>query len=60
MLGYYTKSKTVMPLSDSRKDTLDIGDIELKMSSQISSWSDFRHHYVGLTFTYHLDAKKKD
>ena len=27
---------------------------------QLSSWSDFRHHYVGLTFTYHLDAKKKD
>ena len=27
---------------------------------QTSSWSDFRHHYVGLTFTYHLDAKKKD
>ena len=27
---------------------------------QIFSYSDFRHHYVGLTFTYHLDAKKKD
>ena len=27
---------------------------------QTSYWSDFRHHYVGLTFTYHLDAKKKD
>ena len=35
MLGYYTKSKTVMPLSDSRKDTLDVGAIELKMSSQM-------------------------
>ena len=35
MLGYYTKSKTVMPLSDSRKDTLDVGAIELKMSAQM-------------------------
>ena len=25
-----------------------------------TSWSDFRHHYIGLSFTYHLDAKKKD
>ena len=35
MLGYYTKSKTVLVFSDSRKDTLDIGDIELKMSPQM-------------------------
>ena len=27
---------------------------------QITSWQDFRHHYVGISFTYHLDAKKKD
>ena len=27
---------------------------------QTTSWNDFRHHYVGLSFTYHLDAKKKD
>ena len=32
MLGYYNKKKNVMALSDSRKDTLDIGAIELKMS----------------------------
>ena len=25
-----------------------------------SSWLDFHHHYVGISFTYHLDAKKKD
>ena len=25
-----------------------------------TSWQDFRHHYVGISFTYHLDAKKKD
>ena len=35
MLGYYSKSKTVLVLSDSRKDTLDIGDIALKMSPQM-------------------------
>ena len=35
MLGYYSKSKTVLAFSDSRKDTLDIGDIELKMSPQM-------------------------
>ena len=27
---------------------------------QTTSWSDFRHHYIGISFTYHLDAKKKD
>ena len=25
-----------------------------------TSWRDFRHHYLGISFTYHLDAKKKD
>ena len=25
-----------------------------------TSWQDFRHHYVNFSFTYHLDAKKKD
>ena len=35
MLGYYNKKKNVMALTDSRKDTLDIGTIELKMSSQM-------------------------
>ena len=35
MLGYYSKSKTVLVLSDSHKDTLDIGTIELKMSPQM-------------------------
>lgn len=24
------------------------------------TWQDFRHHYVGISFTYHLDAKKKE
>lgn len=35
MLGYYSKSKPVLAFSDSRKDTLEIGDIELKMSAQM-------------------------
>lgn len=35
MLGYYNKTKPVLAFSDSRKDTLDIGDIELKMSPQM-------------------------
>ena len=25
-----------------------------------TSWEDFRHHYVNISFTYHLDAKKKE
>ena len=25
-----------------------------------TSWHDFRHHYIGIRFTYHLDAKKKE
>ena len=35
MLGYYAKSKPVLAFSDSRKDTLDVGMIELKMSPQM-------------------------
>lgn len=35
MLGYYSKSKPVLAFSDSRKDTLDIGTIELRMSPQM-------------------------
>ena len=35
MLGYHSKSKPVLAFSDSRKDTIDIGTIELKMSSQM-------------------------
>ena len=25
-----------------------------------TSWQDFRHHYLGISFTYHLDAKAKE
>lgn len=35
MLGYYTKSRPVMALGDSQKDTLDLGTVELKMSPQM-------------------------
>ena len=27
---------------------------------QTTSWRDFRHHYLGIGFRYHLDAKKKE
>ena len=27
---------------------------------QTSEWQDTLHHYIGISFTYHLDAKKKD
>ena len=27
---------------------------------QTTSWRDFRHHYIGIGFRYHLDAKKKE
>ena len=32
VLGYYDKSRTVMALSDSRRDTMDIGNVGLKIS----------------------------
>ena len=35
MLGYYAKKKTVLAFSDSNKDTIDVGTIELKMSPQM-------------------------
>ena len=56
-------------LKNKAKLTLELDDIlnseDGKWSSQSAyqqtiSWYDFRHHYASLTFTYHLDAKKKD
>ncbi|MBR1882163.1 MAG: carboxypeptidase regulatory-like domain-containing protein [Muribaculaceae bacterium] len=35
VLGYYDKSRTVMALSDSRRDTMDIGNAGLKISPQL-------------------------
>lgn len=54
MLGYYSKKKNVMSLSDSRKDTLDIGAIELKMSSQMLQMVEVTGH--AKRFTMHGDT----
>lgn len=54
MLGYYAKKKRVMALSDSRKDTLNIGDIELKMSSQMLQMVEVTGH--AKRFTMHGDT----
>ncbi len=35
MLGYYSKTKTVLGFSEDRKDTVDVGDIELKPSETL-------------------------
>ena len=54
MLGYYSKKKNVMALTDSRKDTLDIGVIELKMSSQMLQMVEVTGH--ARRFTMHGDT----
>ena len=54
MLGYYSKKKNVMALSDSRRDTLDIGAIELKMSSQMLQMVEVTGH--ARRFTMHGDT----
>ena len=54
MLGYYQKKKNVMALTDSRKDTLDIGAIELKMSSQMLQMVEVTGH--ARRFTMHGDT----
>lgn len=54
MLGYYSKKKNVMALSDSRKDTLNIGAIELKMSSQMLQMVEVTGH--AKRFTMHGDT----
>lgn len=54
MLGYYSKKKNVMALTDSRKDTLDIGAIELKMSSQMLQMVEVTGH--ARRFTMHGDT----
>ena len=54
MLGYYRKKKNVMALTDSRHDTLDIGAIELKMSSQMLQMVEVTGH--AKRFTMHGDT----
>ena len=38
----------------------DNKSISQSASQQTVTRYDFRHHYIGLSFTYHLDAKKKE
>ena len=56
-------------LKNKARLTLEFNDIlnnedgrssEQSAYHQTTSWNEFRHHYIGLSFTYHLDAKKKD
>ena len=61
MLGYYTKSKPVLAFSDSRKDTLDVGTIELKMSPQMMKMVEVtgrarRFTVKGDTIVFHPEA----
>ena len=61
MLGYYNKTKPVLAFSDSRKDTLDIGDIELKMSPQMLKMVEVTGHarrftVRGDTIVFHPEA----
>ena len=61
MLGYYSKSKPVLAFSDSRKDTLDIGTIALKMSPQMLKMVEVtgrarRFTVKGDTIVFHPEA----
>ena len=61
MLGYYAKTKPVLAFSDSSKDTLDIGDIELKMSPQMLKMVEVtgrarRFTVKGDTIVFHPEA----
>ena len=61
MLGYYSKTKTFLAFSDNRKDTLDLGDIELTMSSQMLKMVEVKGHarrftVKGDTIVFHPEA----
>ena len=61
MLGYYTKSKPVLAFSESRKDTLDVGTIELKMLPQMMKMVEVTGHarrftVKGDTIVFHPEA----
>ena len=61
MLGYYSKAKTVLAFSDSWKDTIDIGHIELKMSPQMLKMVEVtgrarRFTVKGDTIVFHPEA----
>jgi len=61
MLGYYKKSKTVLAFSDSYKDTIDVGTIELKISPQMLKMVEVKGHarrfsVKGDTIVFHPEA----
>lgn len=61
MLGYYPKSKMVFAFSDTRKDTTDIGAIELKMSPYMLEMVEVnararRFSVKGDTIVFHPEA----
>ena len=61
MLGYYSKSMPVLAFSNSSKDTLDIGTIELKMSPQMLKMVEVtgrarRFTVKGDTIVFHPEA----
>ena len=62
MLGYHpSKPKTVLAFSDSRRDTLDVGTIELKMSAQMLKMVEVtgrarRFSVRGDTIVFHPEA----
>ena len=65
----WDSSVTWKILKNKARITLELDDIlnsedgrwsEQSAYQQTTSWQKFRHHYVGISFTYHLDAKKKE
>ena len=61
MLGYYSKRKNVLAFSNSRKDTINVGDIELKMSPQMLKMVQVKGHarrftVKGDTIVFHPEA----
>lgn len=44
MIGYYSKTKAVLGFSDDRKDTIDVGDIELKPSETLMKMLEVKGH----------------
>ena len=61
MLGYYSKSKPVLAFSNNTRDTLDVGDIKLKMSPQMLKMVEVtgrarRFTVKGDTIVFHPEA----
>ncbi|MBR1882162.1 MAG: TonB-dependent receptor [Muribaculaceae bacterium] len=56
-------------LSSKARITLELRDIlnsetvywsDQTAYQQVTQWAGYRHHWIGISFAYHLDAKKKD